>query len=178
MNKQFPEPSTADGVIDEIYSSGEVVKPDGTRIRLDSHISLDEGRFLHSLIADDPTVKRTLEVGCAYGLSSLWICKALAGRSGAHHTILDPYEMGYFNGVGLANLNRAGFTNFTLLEERSELVMPHAKRNNWIIALESFEDNVSKLTNYCYDEKNFQVPIVEAVERVLSKVAILCLASF
>jgi hypothetical protein len=45
----------------------------------------------------------------------------------------------------------------------------HAKRNNWIIALESFEDNVSKLTNYCYDEKNFQVPIVEAVERVLSK---------
>ena len=45
----------------------------------------------------------------------------------------------------------------------------HAKRNNWIIHLESFEDNVSKLTNYCYDEKNFQVPIVEAVERVLGK---------
>jgi hypothetical protein len=34
----------------------------------------------------------------------------------------------------------------------------HAKRNNWIIHLESFEDNVSKLTNYCYDEKNFKVP--------------------
>jgi len=45
----------------------------------------------------------------------------------------------------------------------------HAKRNNWIIALKSFEDTVSKLTNYCYDEKNFQVPIVEAVERVLGK---------
>ena len=45
----------------------------------------------------------------------------------------------------------------------------HAKRNNWIIDSESFEDNVSKLTNYCYDEKNFKVPIMEAVERVLSK---------
>jgi hypothetical protein len=45
----------------------------------------------------------------------------------------------------------------------------HAKRNNWIIDLESFEDNVSKLTNYCYDEKNFKVPIVEAVETVLGK---------
>ena len=45
----------------------------------------------------------------------------------------------------------------------------HAKRNNWIIDLESFEDNVSKLTNYCYDEKNFKVPIMEAVERVLGK---------
>ena len=27
---------------------------------------------------------------------------------------------------------------------------------HWIIDLESFEDNVSKLTNYCYDEKNFK----------------------
>ena len=43
----------------------------------------------------------------------------------------------------------------------------HAKPNNWIIDLESFEDNVSKLTNYCYDEKNFKVPIMEAVEQVL-----------
>ena len=44
-----------------------------------------------------------------------------------------------------------------------------AKRNNSIIAPESFEDNVSKLTNYCYDEKNFKVPIMKAVERVLGK---------
>jgi len=43
----------------------------------------------------------------------------------------------------------------------------HAKRNNWIIDLESFEDNVSKLTNYCYNEKNFEVAIKEAVEQVL-----------
>jgi hypothetical protein len=28
---------------------------------------------------------------------------------------------------------------------------------------------VNKLTNYCYDEKNFGVPIMEAVERVLGK---------
>ena len=37
------------------------------------------------------------------------------------------------------------------------------------VSIESFEDNVSKLTNYCYDEKNFKVPIMEAVERVLGK---------
>ena len=45
----------------------------------------------------------------------------------------------------------------------------HAKRHNWIINVESFEDNVSKLTNYCYDEKNFKVPLTEAIERVLGK---------
>ena len=45
----------------------------------------------------------------------------------------------------------------------------HAKRNNSIIQTESFEDNVNKLTNYCYDEKNFKMPIMEAIERVLGK---------
>jgi len=45
----------------------------------------------------------------------------------------------------------------------------HAKRNNWIVDSESFENNVNKLNNYCYDEKNFKVPITEAVERVLGK---------
>ena len=45
----------------------------------------------------------------------------------------------------------------------------HAKRNNLIIDTENFENNVSKLNNYCYDEKNFKVPIMEAVERVLGK---------
>ena len=45
----------------------------------------------------------------------------------------------------------------------------HAKRNNWIGDSEGFENNVNKLNNYCYDEKNFKVPIMEAVERVLGK---------
>ena len=45
----------------------------------------------------------------------------------------------------------------------------HAKRNNSIIDLESFEENVNKLNNYCYDEKNFKVPIMEAIERIVGK---------
>ena len=45
----------------------------------------------------------------------------------------------------------------------------HAKRNNLIIDLESFEENVNKLTNYCYDEKNFKVPIMEAIVRIVGK---------
>jgi hypothetical protein len=45
----------------------------------------------------------------------------------------------------------------------------NAKRNNKIIDLESLEDNVTKVKNYCYDEKNFKVPIMKAVETVLGK---------
>jgi acid stress chaperone HdeB len=43
----------------------------------------------------------------------------------------------------------------------------HAKRNNRILDLQAFEENMNKVQNYCYDEKNFKVPIMEAVERVL-----------
>jgi hypothetical protein len=45
----------------------------------------------------------------------------------------------------------------------------NAKRNNKIVDLDTLEDNVSKVTNYCYDEKNFKVPIMKAVETVLGK---------
>ena len=38
-----------------------------------------------------------------------------------------------------------------------------------IIDLESFEENVNKLNNYFYDEKNFKVPIMEAIVRVVGK---------
>jgi hypothetical protein len=51
----------------------------------------------------------------------------------------------------------------------NETIYYHAKRTNLIIALVSFKENVNKLTNYCYDEKNFKVPIMEAIERIVGK---------
>jgi hypothetical protein len=37
------------------------------------------------------------------------------------------------------------------------------KRNNRVIDLQTFEENMSKVTNYCSDEKNFTVPVMKAV---------------
>lgn len=45
----------------------------------------------------------------------------------------------------------------------------NAKRNNRIIDLEVFDDNMSKVKNYCSDEKNFKVTVMKAVEQVLGK---------
>ena len=44
-----------------------------------------------------------------------------------------------------------------------------AKRNNRVIDLQALEENMSKVTNYCSDEKNFKVPVMKAVEQVLGK---------
>jgi acid stress chaperone HdeB len=45
----------------------------------------------------------------------------------------------------------------------------NAKRNNLIIDLDTLDENVSKVKNYCSDEKNFKVPVMKAVEQVLGK---------
>ena len=45
----------------------------------------------------------------------------------------------------------------------------NAKRNNRVIDLQTLEENMSKVTNYCSDEKNFKVPVMKAVEQVLGK---------
>ena len=45
----------------------------------------------------------------------------------------------------------------------------NAKRNNRVIDLQTFEENLSKVTNFCSDEKNFKVPVMKAVEQVLGK---------
>ena len=43
----------------------------------------------------------------------------------------------------------------------------NAKRNNRTVDLGTFEDKVNKVTNYCYDEKNWKVPVMKAIEQVL-----------
>src|SRR5438067_709267 len=45
----------------------------------------------------------------------------------------------------------------------------NAKRKNRVIDLQTFEENMSKVTNFCSDERNFKVPVMKAVEQVLGK---------
>jgi predicted O-methyltransferase YrrM len=111
-------------VIDEIYESSRVVDDSGNELELHSHIDRAEGEFLAGLIREDPAVIKTLEVGCAYGLSSLFICSALSGREGARHVVVDPFQYERWNGVGVANIERAGVDFFELVKERSEFALP------------------------------------------------------
>jgi acid stress chaperone HdeB len=43
----------------------------------------------------------------------------------------------------------------------------HGKRENRVIDLQNFEANLSKLEHFCYEEKNFKLPVLEAIERVI-----------
>lgn len=103
-------------LIGEIYAGAD------SRL-LASAISPEEGAFLHNLVRSSDAV-HSIEIGCAFGLSSLHICLALQGRPGASHTILDPFQTSTFDRAGVRLLERAGIDLFQLREERSEFELP------------------------------------------------------
>lgn len=113
-----------DAYIDKIYETGLVQDESGNEYRLHSGVDRFEGELLHMVISSDEAVQKTLEIGCAYGLSSLHICSALSTRNSARHVIIDPYQRQYWHGVGIHNLQRAGFSFFELIEEPSEFILP------------------------------------------------------
>jgi predicted O-methyltransferase YrrM len=111
-------------VIENIYEKGTVLGKSGRIHKLHSAIDPKEGEFLFNIIRNDPKVLCTLEVGCAYGLSSLYICSAIRERTGASHTIIDPFQNTQWDGVGIRNLEEAGIDFFYLMELKSEFALP------------------------------------------------------
>jgi predicted O-methyltransferase YrrM len=98
-------------VLLSIFSSGSVVSEDG-KIRSihPTAISREEGKFLQEMIRSvRPQV--SVEVGCAYGISSLYICEALREVNATKHIIIDPYQHAAWEDIGLANLKRAGYAD-------------------------------------------------------------------
>jgi predicted O-methyltransferase YrrM len=95
-------------VLAEMLATRTVVAPDGSTVPLGYEISPEEGAAIQRLIREiKPRV--TLEVGCAYGVSTLFICEALAEVGGERHIVIDPLQEDGWNGLGLFSAKRAGF---------------------------------------------------------------------
>jgi predicted O-methyltransferase YrrM len=101
-----------------ILKDGSVISQTGERRKLHSGITIDEGLFIQKIIRENRP-QLSLEVGCAYGVSSLFICQALKEVGAQRHVIIDPYQLGRdhtgpdegYEGIGLANIERAGFSS-------------------------------------------------------------------
>lgn len=117
-------------IIQNIYKTRQVVGRSGEVHKLHSAIDPEEGEFLFSIIKNDSTIQKTLEVGCAYGISSLYICAALQNREGVSHTIIDPFQNSVWDGVGIRNLEAAQINFFSLIETGSEFALPRLLEAN------------------------------------------------
>lgn len=97
-------------VLEGIITTGLTKTPGGEKVEVKPEsIGLKEGKYLQKIITDlDPLT--TLEIGMAYGVSSLYICDALKRRAGTKHIIIDPQDsaMPWFK-IGFNNLRSAGY---------------------------------------------------------------------
>ena len=88
-----------------------------------SAISLTEGQFIHSIVKNHD-ISSTIEIGCAHGISSVFICDALRNRPSPHHVIIDPNQSIEFGSAGLRHLAEANIDFYELIEKPSEIALP------------------------------------------------------
>ena len=113
-------------VLEALFTTGQTVDAAGeTRDVFPRGISRAMGEAIAALIFEHHCL-HTMEVGCAFGVSSMFICDALTRRrtEGASHVIIDPWQTSYFAKAGILNLERADFDFFELIEEPSERALP------------------------------------------------------
>jgi predicted O-methyltransferase YrrM len=84
-----------------------------------------EGKFLQQIVGDlQPHV--SVEIGCAYGVSTLYICEALSALPHpARHIVIDPFQQSQWRGIGRKNVEDAGFGHIAdFREDYAELALP------------------------------------------------------
>jgi len=112
-------------LLEKIFSSNQVQDESGNNYELAGNIDKVEGDYIFNLISNNKDIVKTLEVGCGYGISSLFICAALQSRENVKHTIIDPFQFSDYQGIGISNLKRIDCHFFELIQEPSEYALPN-----------------------------------------------------
>lgn len=87
-------------------------------------ITIEEGAALYDLLRVHD-VRSSLEIGFAYGFSTIWFLEALAGQQGARHFAIDPFEKRNWHGIGLKQVELLDSpVAFEFMPERSIMALP------------------------------------------------------
>jgi hypothetical protein len=93
-------------VLTDAVASRTTFRPDGTSVPLTVGVPLQDAERLYDVVRTlQPDA--TVEIGLAYGLSALAIAQALDDNGRGVHHVIDPFQSSKFEGIGLANLERA-----------------------------------------------------------------------
>lgn len=111
-------------VAEEIFATKTVLDRDGNSHKLHSETDKGQCLFLQQVIEDNGG-SQGIEIGLAYGLSTLFICESISGKKDRHLVSIDPFQEAHWKNIGLANIERAGYSDFVdFHSEFSYLVLP------------------------------------------------------
>ncbi len=114
----------ARALLEEALAGACVESPAGERLPLHSELPAEEGRVLQHWFRES-SASRVLEIGCAYGISSLYLCEVMAERDVGCYHVIDAFQSSEWRNVGLGHLQRARPEGgFEFHEELSELCLP------------------------------------------------------
>jgi predicted O-methyltransferase YrrM len=107
----------ADAILNEMYSASTLQGANGP-VEIDQITKVDEvcGAELNRLVRENGTTN-SLEIGLAYGFSTIWIMDALAPEG--EHIALDPFQSSLWHGVGATQARRLSSKRFNLIEDYS-----------------------------------------------------------
>jgi predicted O-methyltransferase YrrM len=112
-------------LLEQIFRTGMSEWPDGSPTPVSSSISRDDCAAVERVIARSGATS-AVEVGMAFGISTLAIADALSRNGSARLITIDPNQSKDWRGVGMHLLRRAGLADVVeLIEEPSQLALPH-----------------------------------------------------
>ena len=119
------KPNTRHPIIDEIESTGLTKLSDGTLIPIRANVGPESGKVIQRAV-EATRPRMGLEVGLAFGMSTLYILDAMQQHGGGSLIGMDPAQHDMtWRGGGLHNVQRAGFRDRYLFhEESSQIVLP------------------------------------------------------
>ncbi|MCB1844281.1 MAG: class I SAM-dependent methyltransferase [Halioglobus sp.] len=124
MNAGRANPGAARRLLDAVLSQHAVTDDAGRQWPLHSQLPEEEGQALQHWFRESPA-RRVLEIGCAYGISSLYLCEAMAERDMRSYHLIDAYQSSQWRDIGRRHLRLARPTgDYALFEELSELCLP------------------------------------------------------
>jgi predicted O-methyltransferase YrrM len=111
-------------LLEQIFTTGISEMADGSPATLSSSISREDCAAVERVIARYGA-SSAVEVGMAFGISTLAIADALSRNGSARMVSIDPHQSVGWNGAGMHLLRRAGLGEVVeLIEEPSQLALP------------------------------------------------------
>ena len=110
-------------LLEEIFKTRKFKNSRNEVVDVHSETSKAQCEYLQKLIRDN-NFSNSIEIGFAYGTSTLAIVEEVAKRNG-HHTVIDKYEIVSWGSSGLDLIEQAGYEkDITFIEEYCYAVLP------------------------------------------------------
>ncbi|KAA2242825.1 class I SAM-dependent methyltransferase [Chitinophaga agrisoli] len=108
-------------ILEEIDKTGKYINSRKQTVTIGGETPIPQCEFLQKIIRENK-FKSAVEVGMAYGISSLAIAEALAENAG-RLTSMDPFETGNYDNNGLDLVKQGGY-EIEFFEDFSHTVLP------------------------------------------------------